>query len=337
MIIRPTQLGYGAIAGAAAAAGGLIQKGMSAAKAVKKGVELVKEVRSETAKQSKKRKRTIQKVDTDCKRLEKRVKLLEKSGGNGVMIFRANGASYTATNANQVAYGEIVFRATSAIEDLLAQLRYYDPATPGTFVTAPAASGAQFKSFTFKKLYSSIKFRNNYQVPVKLSVYELHVRRDTSNLPSTCFTNWITDNLVNGAVTDPTVYPTDSTLLNELWSCRKVHKKTLKAGEAMVVSTTAKNFSYDPAVTDSHNLSYQVSCHCVAYYYRVEGLVGHGSTSGYGSSAAAVDLEYLNSAEIHYDAGADVKFVYSSNTFNSSGSVYIGAQPIPDNILYSVT
>lgn len=70
--------------------------------------------------------------------------------------------------------------SVTGLETALSQLRYYDPATPGTLVTAPVGTGTFQREVHVTGVYHSLEIRNNYQVPCKITIYALTPKQDTS-------------------------------------------------------------------------------------------------------------------------------------------------------------
>lgn len=225
------------------------------------------------------------------------------------------------------------------LEDAIANLKYYDPSTPGTLVTAAGATGTFSKEFYFKRSYHKMVVRNNYQVPVSVTLYCLRVKADTSIDPNTAFTNGLTD--VGGiSATSMLAYPTDSNQFNDLYKIEISNNKVLQPGQQAQIICTNKPFMYDPSLYDSHGLSFMRQFNCNIFAIRIEGALGHDNTvtTEQGMLPAAVDFSIESVYEIHYDAGASIKqiTVDTSGCDNFTNGGVVSNKPVSDNQSYSV-
>lgn len=241
-------------------------------------------------------------------------------------------------NAVNYTYSDVI--TCSNLETFASQLRYYDPAVPGTLVTAPGGTGTFQRELYFKSVSCSVDVRNNYQVPVKVKVYLCKPKGDTNIAPTTYYTNSITDQLIGGGgLTTPGVYPTDLVAFTSQWSIKCLKDVTLDAGAYFTVSHKVGPFRYDPSLVDSHALEYQPKYKSFAIMFRVEGVVGHDTAAAqYTTLPAGIDYSLTNRAEIIYDAGVILDDIYVSNlrsgTFTNGGVVT--NKPIADNQGYSL-
>lgn len=224
------------------------------------------------------------------------------------------------------------------LEAVLAQLRFFDSATPGTLVQADGASGTYNRDYHFKNIYSTTTVHNNYQVPAQVTVYVVCVKDDSSIAPLTAYTNGLAD-VGNPSSTSPMIHLTDSPQFNELWKICKTKKILLAPGQRASVSYSVKDIYYNPSITDSQTSSYQRKYKSYAFLIRVEGVYGHDTTNNeQGQLAAGVDYNTHFKYVVHYDAGGDLKYIYvgdSSSTFTNGGLV--SSKPVADNIGYSVS
>lgn len=272
--------------------------------------------------------------------LSRRVRNLAMSNSSdkGELIYRNINSGRVLSGVSTIGAAEFG-QGITLCETVMDQLQWFNPAT-NAFVTADA-SGAKYKKVHFARAYYSLDMRNNYQVPCKVTVYTCIPKVDTGNLPSVCLSNWATDNLLNGAVTDPSVYLTDSAEFNDTWTIHKTTKKTLQPGQEMFVSYSAKPFDYDSAFIDSHSDSYQKAFGSMAFYIRVEGPLGHDTAVTTEQSTLISGIDYVTnrSYKVIYDAGVKCKFVYSSNNLDTSftNAGVVSLKPVADNIGYSLS
>lgn len=281
--------------------------------------------------------RKITRINPAIKQLDKKVKQLVRSNNidKGVLIYRNIGADRLLASQAQCAHFEWA-QPITLLETVMDQLRWYNPAT-NAFVTADA-SGAQFHKIHFATAHYSIVIRNNYQVPCKVTVYTCVPKVDTNITVATSHSDWATDNLLAGAITDPTVFITDSDEFNELYRYTTT-KKVLEPGQEFTCSYSSKPFDYDSGYVDSHALSYQADYGSMSFYIRIEGMVGHDSSADEQAYLpCGVDFATKRTYKVVYDAGVKCKFVYSSVTQDLSfvtGGL-ISNMPMSDNQGYSV-
>lgn len=238
---------------------------------------------------------------------------------------------------NQQNYLSVASSTKTILEAVLAELRYYDPAIPGTLLQADGAVGSFQKEFYFSKNHSKITVRNNYQVPCMVSVYSMRPKSDTSIIPSTAFTQGLAD-VGNPDVLSPLLHLTDSIELTDLWRIEKSKRVKLEPGQQCVMTTTGKPFQYDPAFADAHTSAYQPRFNGHSWHVAVQGVVGHDTIAdSQGVLAAGVDLVIDTMFMIKYAAGADINFLIlndESGGFSNTGVV--SNKPYTDNQGYSV-
>lgn len=227
---------------------------------------------------------------------------------------------------------------TTSIEEALANLQYYDPATPGTLVTAAGATGTYSRQYYFKRMSNTATFRNNYQVPVSVQVLFMTPKSDTGISVLTAFESGIDDIPSTPANNSPLVYASDSPQLNDLWRTIKSTKRVLQPGEQFTFSHSWKPIMYNPSTTDNHNLQYQSAINGGMALVFVEGLVGHDtSLDQQNTTAAGVDIMLVNSYEIQYQGGADIHNVFiDDNGDTPTNGLVVSSWPVADNIGYSV-
>lgn len=255
----------------------------------------------------------------------------------GTLIYRLRGTSRCLASVNAMNHVMLANNTMNNYETVLAQLRFFDSATPGTLVQASGATGTYYREYLFKKVYSHHVVVNNYQVPCKCTVYLVRPKQDTTIAPITAFTDGLTD--VGGpSSTSPLVHLTDSDEFNDLWKIDKSTSKILHPGQRIDMYTSDSDVLYSPATFDSHSLDYQKRFHCWAYIVRVEGVLGHDTTADeQGFLQAGVDITCDQIYTVNYDAGIDLKYIVvqnNSDTFSNGGVV--SSKPVSDNIGYSV-
>lgn len=269
------------------------------------------------------------------------MKTLQKEAKSsiGTLVYRITDGLAQLCVANTQGNESVFINAFAEIETVLAQLKYYDPATPGTLVTADGSTGTYSRNFYFKPTYMKITIRNNYQVPCNVRVYQLKVKTDTNMTPETAWLNGLAD-LSNGTINDIGMYPSDSPQFGDFWGVINETTIRLEPGQEKKFSMSSPSFNYDPSISDSHALAYQVDQHVRSMLVSVSGVIGHDSavTTEFGRLGAGVDIDLYKVYTIDYDAGANLKYIYYSNgysTFTNGGLV--SNKPVADNQAYSLS
>lgn len=276
------------------------------------------------------------------KRQDKRITALYKSlkSDQATHVNRLRYASLVTTNVDQVSNTVVMKMRTSELETAMANLRYYNPAVPGTLTTADASTGTYNRQIHFQNVYQSITFRNNYQVPCKLRVWLCVPKADTSISPDSFYSSGVTDQTVGPiAVTSPLLYPTDIDDVVNNWQFIQKKNMLLQPGSQTTVIHSCKPFDYDPSNVDHHNLTFQKKYGNHCWMVRVEGCIAHDTTLGqYTTTQAGVDYFCDRKYTITYDAGVNLKDFseqrLESSSFTNGGVV--SNKPVSDNQSYSV-
>ncbi len=225
------------------------------------------------------------------------------------------------------------------LELAMAAFRYYDPATPGTLVTAAAGTGTYQREIYCESFYSKITVRNNYQVPCNVAVYCCRAKGDTDISTHTSITNGLTDQ-GNPGGNSPMVFPTDSIQFNYLYSIDKSKKAFLQPGQQITVSCVTKPFYYDPSLNDSEGDDHQSRWEDRQWLITVDGPIGHDSAGGIqevGTLQCGVDCLTDNVWKFTYDAGVqldDISVDQNSSTFAVGG--VLSNKAVSDNQGFSV-
>ncbi|WP_445720965.1 hypothetical protein [Flavobacterium sp.] len=281
-----------------------------------------------------KRKSFPKKVKSQIRELRR---LAESDMGTHIQRKRQTGVITSAVGSSS--HNSLATSSITNLEEVIAQLRYYNPSAPSTLVTADGTTGTYQKEFFFNKVYGKLTVRNNYQVPAKVTVYSVSPKADTSIAPSTAFTQGLTD-IGNPSNVSPLVYLTDSVQFKDLYKINKTKSKTLMPGQQLVCSHSAKPFQYDPSFVDSHAITYQAKFKAMLWVIRLEGVLGHDSsvTTEHNLLQAAIDYENEITFQVKYAAGADIHYIHLddvSDTFTNAGVV--SQKPVADNQSYSVS
>lgn len=228
------------------------------------------------------------------------------------------------------------------LEAMIANLRYYDPSTPGTLLTASGATGTFSRDIHFKDIYSKFLMRNNYQVPCRVKLYVLKAKHDNSDNPTTTFEAGITDQVINAGKNsqDPAIYISDIEVVKEDWDIDCVFDGVLNPMDEVTRSHSTGSFEYDPAQTDTDSTAYQKRYNAFVWYLRIEGVLGHDTGADQQTlMLASLDVQWSTKATIIYDAGINLNDIYINEqrgeTFTNGGVVSV--MPVADNLAYSAT
>lgn len=243
-----------------------------------------------------------------------------------------------ANNVQSVSLYEI--SKPSNYETVLAQLKYYDPGTPGTLITASAATGTYQKNFLVKNIHAKLTFRNNYQSDADVTVYLCTPKSDSSISPKQAWTDGITTDAGNvSANTEINQYPTDYDVFRDLWNAKRAGHKVLSPGESFEVSHSIQDVEYDPALYDEHAALYQKRFKTAMWMVVLKGTLSHDTVINdeLGLAQAGIDTHIHQTWTVQYDAGVNLSYVYLDSTLDSPTTGFVQShQPIPDNVGYSV-
>jgi len=274
------------------------------------------------------------------KQLKKEVRLVKKSIkdemsthsytnlSTGVISCNSGNSFHTYIGANTSSFCELA----------LAGLKFFDPATPNTLVTASGASGSYSRGYEIKSTYSRLMVKNNYQIPVKVSVYVVKPKGDTGVDPVTAFESGLAD---QGAQSDTSVlvHLTDSVVFNELWKIEKKVSRTLLPGKDFEVNTSSKPFIYNPATYDTHQLIYQPQWKSSVFVIRLEGVLAHDSAGAVSTTEGSIDYKRQNKVVVSYDSGTPGlrTLAHTDNMPGAFTGAGLVSQVVVDNQSYSST
>lgn len=281
----------------------------------------------------------MRKKPMKCKNICKEVRKLKKAvaADTGMHIQRYTAAARLTAQVNAIGQSYSGNMTVSDFENVLAQLRYYDPAAPSSLVQASGATGSYHKVFFFTSVTGKLTIRNNYQVPCMFRVYRVRVKADTNIDPHTAYTNGLAD-VGNPSSTSPYVFPSDSPQFNDLWDIEKSYTGYLQPGSQRSFSYTVVDVHYDPSLVDSHAQVYQRANKCTMWLLRVQGVLQHDTvvTTEFTTGQAGFDFQSETIYKVKYPAGADIKYVHIDNALASSfTNGGVTSQIVVDNQTYS--
>lgn len=262
---------------------------------------------------------------------------LDNDTGTNITRYRVTGRCKNDENRN--AHVEANGSDSALMETTLASLQYYDIQNPATLKTASGATGTFSNKFLFEQVRSSCTVRNNYQIPVKVTLYCVVPKSDTSISALTAYTNGITD------ISGPSsllslVYLTDSPVFKNLWKIKTSRSRVLYSGQEMTLSYNVKDVLYDVAYHDAHTSSYQPKDGTHRWIIRTEGVLSHDATyanDDQGFSESAVDYYVDTKYVIKYNALGDITTLTVSDASDTSVTTYVtGFKQDTGNKAYTV-
>lgn len=275
-----------------------------------------------------------------CKDICKRVKKIESDlkGVMSTLIFREWIGDQLTTSINTSAYEAITINDQTWIETAIAQMRYYDPATPGTIVVANGATGTYQRVFRVK---SSVimEGKNNYQIPVTVEIHSMACVADTGNSSYAYALTCLGDNS-NLDLTSPIINLRDARNLGDLWKVEASKFITLLPGETFSIEKTLDYIDYDPSEYDNHTLIYQPDWKSFQFLVGVTGGIAHDKTTvtNCGLSAGGIDWVAKRQSVIRYNAGGPaMTYVYGVSALDAMAAGPIVSQVVVDNQEYSTT
>lgn len=274
--------------------------------------------------------------------LKRRVRALEKQARDerSVLTYKVSGKDALRAGVAQAQYGYASCVQTAAIETAAGNARFFDPAAPGTLVTASLVTGTYQSKFRVQ-VRSQITIRNNYQTPCIVHLALVRPKVATSTDPNTATANgWVDQG--NPSNTSAMLHWSDSRQFRETYKfIRKPKKILLQAGQQVSFTCKQKSFLYDPAYFDSNTATYQPAARSKIWIYRVQGVPGHDSavSTEVGLIAGGIDVYPTDTYTIFYNSGgATLDTIVLSNgastSFTNGGLV---SQVVRDNQAYSVS
>jgi len=285
------------------------------------------------------RPKTNKKLSNDVKSIKKKLRSLEHSenASLGQLTYR-NLRAYrvvAATASEQKVADSLAVNNITAYESVLGELLYYNPSAPATLVNAAGTSGTYQKDFLFKTVFGKLTLKNNYQTDCKVLVYLCTPRADTSQSPSSAWTDGIANDAGNvSAITDVGNLPSDFDTFRDFWKAKRVTSQVLAPGQSVQVSNAVNDVNYDPSFSDSHALLYQTKIKAFQWLVIVRGNVGHDTvdSSEVGLLQCGVDILQEETYVVNYDAGINLSYVHVNSTLDTftNGGVE-SHQPVADN------
>lgn len=300
--------------------------------------------RSETTTQrkfKKARQSTPKKTAAKVQQMSKTVNKLRSAACDTESTYKYRDSSSNAllSNINQqkvTTWGNPCYY--TSLNTFLSAVPFFDPASPGTLSTTDMTSGTYGKAIHIASATSSIELRNNYQVPSHTTVYLCTIKTDTNLSAHGAWSASVMDESNLVGVEDLDQYPTDYSLVTNLWKLKRVFKGVINPGESQHFSHSVKDICYDPSDTQSQTDVYQRRYKSFQYLVITKGVIGHDTgLDQQGLLQSGLDLQGTNTLVLKYDAnGAKIDRVKAVNDYiNFTTGGVVSNKPISDNQAYS--
>lgn len=227
----------------------------------------------------------------------------------------------------------------AALQSVIDNVPYFNPASPGTFTMVDLNTGTYARDVEFNSSMSMLYVTNNYNIPVRVEILLCMPRVDTSITGATALTDGLADVGSGLTGTTPLISVRDSPLFNQLWMVKKTKKRTLFGGQSMSLKNFVGKFVYQPALEDSHAQTYQPRWGAHAYFLSIEGVLSHATATptDIGFAGAGVDWCLTRKFVVSYDGGVEVKWIEVSQTVGAMATAVVSARPDVVKESYSVS
>ncbi len=260
-------------------------------------------------------------ISSRLKKVERKVVKLNKRDEDlsAELVWRFIDGAIQESAENEVAYYWSSINNLGNVDDVIAQLRYYNPSAPSTLVTADGTTGVYQKKFHFEGCSGSVTYSANYSLPAHVTIYQCVAKKDTSLTPINLITSGLADITSSGVIGDPLLYPTDFELLTNIYDVKRIFSGRIDAGASKTVGISVPPFTVDPSFFDVHGLSYQTILNSTGFLTRISGVVAHDANlanTKYGLCPGVLDRLYKKTFRVKYDAGADIKFIHTLSSLD---------------------
>lgn len=256
--------------------------------------------------------RTRSRVTT--KVLAKRIQRIKKRVNETLATHTRRVVITPAVSVCSTGLGQIEFEAacdTVKLDDAISVLRHFDPANPATPRIIDADSGAYGHEILFRNFGATIEFRNNYLSPFNLTCYLVTPKGAQDNNPVEAIITGMGNQMQTPAnATNPTLYPTDSTIFRTRWNIVRTMHKYMAPGAQMTMKYNTGMFTYNPeAVDDRSSHTFHSAYKSACFMWKIVGVPCHdGVTSTLNSSTPSkMDVVIYTHSKVEYDAGMNLE------------------------------
>lgn len=272
--------------------------------------------------------------------LKKRVTQLERMVHklDSKYTYRRIDAEQITASANLCGWNEFAKSTPSGLETAFANLRYYDPATPGTIIAAGMGTGTFSRDYNISG-YSKILLRNNDLVPVDFHLYLCECKESTSNDVLSLLDGALADLSAIGKTSTTCFLSDGKSEIEPYWKYKLVKKMRLMPGGEFSSSHIIKPFDYDPTRLDVITSTYQPMSKTFSWVIRVQGTVCHDKTTtgNVGITAAALDCIVKTIYTCRYNSGGpSLTYIGTSDNLDALAAGGVVSQLSTRNQEYSL-
>lgn len=259
-------------------------------------------------------------------KLAKRVKEISKKVNTSLAThnskwYEGGTVSWTA-NAQNVKW--ITGNQTTALDDVLPELKYYDPSS-GLF-TSPdpgTASGAQTK-FRFKYVSAKLSVRNNGNFDAHVRIYCCWPKQTTQDQPNVIWSSNLSESSNATSTANWDVKPSDVNDLTKIWNLRVCGDYIIRPGQTVEVNNSVKDIMFQPnTVAEEWSTDYKA----FGFLMVSSGTVCHGTSTGPPDetqmmlhNAGQLDWYLKRNFVVEYEAGTNANMHHYNYQFESVGS-----------------
>jgi len=272
--------------------------------------------------------------------LQKDISFLKKQAKDqsGRLTYRTN--IYEYVKPTSIACEREVFDFNDAlwIEAVIAQLRYFDPANPGTLVVGSGATGSYNREFRLVSSKMEVTIRNNYQVPFIVEFMVAMCEQATNISPNVLFADQIADQ-TNTTYQNPRIGLQDCVQQVPQYKTHGYKKFVLEPGVQKVFTLRQKgHVTYNPIDYDNNADKYKKNWQSGQIMFKLIGVVAHDTTVGgqVGIIQCGADFMCTRETVVEYQAGSKIDYLYvydDSAVFTNAG--VCSNMPTADNQIYS--
>lgn len=159
----------------------------------------------------------------------------EVENDTGTFLYKYRATGNLGTNAKAINHLGIVGNTITTIEASIDNLPVFNPALPDTYTFVDFTSGTQQKEVRLRT-FTKLLIKNNYNAPVKVTIYLCYPKADTSISTTGAMTNGLTDVGSGLGITTSMIFPKHSPQFNDLWRIKKTESKVLEGGSVMTMN-----------------------------------------------------------------------------------------------------
>jgi hypothetical protein len=285
--------------------------------------KVVKTMVKKTGK-SRKRKRSTKTVV--CRKLESRVKKLERRDLENEVTHIDKYERMTVYQGIQgyATYQETNQNNRGTIQAVLGRLETWDPVT-GNFISGNfGTTGNDQKDFNIESVSNCFKYVNNNFVKCKVTVYACYPKIGLESGAISKFTDGIADSVTNATtmtIENRLLYPSMVPAFLSSYRIAKTRSKVLGPGQSWSFIDVQKNIKHRDEVAYNTFDPRLKSC---IYMVRFEGLPSHHQTNGVINGVGASDIriteQFKQIVIVKYDGGVRAVRIHVNDSTNRNGN-----------------